>query len=128
MPPLHILEQVGGGNIIEDRELRRCDIDEVIEEITTIHDDIFPELPLFIIAFRFFKQPQEVCCTALVDPLTHWLISLESCCSKYHCLPYEGGLFDQPAWVPELFELITTTRNEFERDRNDEMMKESKTN
>lgn len=34
-------------------------------------------------------------------------------CKEFHCLPYEGGYFDQPAQWIEAFELIQNVIGEY---------------
>lgn len=40
-------------------------------------------------------------------------------CKEFHCLPFEGGYFDQPAKWIEAFELIQNTINQYEANRKE---------
>ena len=41
-----------------------------------------------------------------VAPDVRCILKLYSRCQKYHCLPYSGGVLEQPAWIMDLFGLI----------------------
>ena len=36
----------------------------------------------------------------------HYILKLYSRCQQYHCLPYAGGILNQPAWIMDLFSVI----------------------
>ena len=109
-------ELAGGGEFLEETEKRLCTLDDVMERVEAVSDRM-PDLPVYEIVRRFFGRPQELCIVALVDPWIHWCISLESACDKYGIPPYEGGWFDQPLWVINLFDEIRSVRGDFESRR-----------
>jgi len=121
MPPLSVLEQVGGGSIIEDRDFKTLGPDEVVDELVRIQDDHFPDLPLYEIVRLFFQHPKELCITGITDPWTNWVIGMEASCKKYGTLPYVGAWLDQPMWVIDVFDEIAITTNLFERKRQKEL-------
>jgi hypothetical protein len=40
-------------------------------------------------------------------------------CKDFHCLPFAGGLFDQPAIYVEAFELIQSVINQYKANRKE---------
>jgi len=48
---------------------------------------------------------------------------MEDACNNYHCLPYKGGLLDQPIYILESFNVIRGEKNRYERVRADKLMK-----
>jgi hypothetical protein len=48
---------------------------------------------------------------------------LESACFNYHCLPYDGGIFDQPLYLMEAFNIIRSTKNRYENKNIEEITK-----
>jgi len=71
------------------------------------------------------KNP-EICLTAFVDQSLGELVDMESSCSIYHCLPYSGALLDQPQFYLDVFSVIQTERNRYERTRSDKLLAQSK--
>jgi len=122
---MSVLEQVGGGQIIEDRDFKLLEPDGLIEELEKIQADNFPDLPLFEIVRMFFQHPLELCVTGITDPWTNWVIGMEAACKRYGTLPYVGAWLDQPLWVIDTFEEIAITSNIFDRRRAAEIDKKS---
>jgi len=115
-----MMEQMGGADLLSDRETRLCTLQDVMERVEAT-SDLFPDLPIFDVVRRFFNSPKELCLTAVVDPWVRWCLDVESACEKYGVLPYEGGWFDQPEWVILLFDEIRSVRNSFESGRMNEL-------
>lgn len=44
-------------------------------------------------------------------------------CKTYHCLPYAGGLLEQPHWIMEAFDIIEA----FMKQKKDEQQREAET-
>ena len=42
----------------------------------------------------------------------NYILSLFFKCEKYRALPYPGGVLSQPAWLMNLFDTITSVREE----------------
>jgi hypothetical protein len=71
----------------------------------------------------FFQNPKELCVTGITDSWTNWLLGMEAACKRYGTLPFAGGWLDQPLWVIDIFEEITSTQVIFERKRMAEQAK-----
>jgi len=107
-----------------------CTIDEYIEILFGLLDQLPPHMenmPAFEAALRLLR-PQDVCCTGILlnEPWLNMLIGLESTCSEYHVLPYEGGLFEQPQYIFDSFNAIRAARNEYHRISMEETMSKAK--
>jgi hypothetical protein len=48
---------------------------------------------------------------------TGWLITLRQRCERYRCLPYPGGLLEQPAWLMRLFDVMDARREHHRREQ-----------
>ena len=42
----------------------------------------------------------------------NYILSLFFKCEKYRTLPYPGGVLSQPAWIMNLFDTITSLRDD----------------
>ena len=51
---------------------------------------------------------------------------MESFCTEYHKLPFEGAALDQPADLIDVFNIIRGIRNEYQWRKNQQMMEEAK--
>jgi len=52
------------------------------------------------------------CCPLrCISPMTHELVGLYNMCKDLGCLPYEGGLMDQPATLVQGFKVIANEIN-----------------
>jgi hypothetical protein len=56
------------------------------------------------------------------------LIDLEDSCFSYHCLPYEGGLLDQPLYLIEAFNVIRSEKNKYDNKKFEDGLKDIKSN
>lgn len=95
----------------------------MLEILAELQGKISAGLPVFQILFTYFKT---VCPVSLTDPSYFELIKMESHARDYHVLPYPGGTLDQPNLVMEAFDVISTARNWYERDRMKKVTEEMK--
>ena len=51
---------------------------------------------------------------------------MESFCTEYHVLPFEGAALDQPADLIDVFNTIRCVRNEYQWRKNQEQLAEAK--
>ena len=79
--------------------------------------ELSPGVSLFEILEKFFKG---VCPRSIVNMEDMDLVVLESFCSEYGSLPFDGGTMDQPNLVIECFNAIRAGKNDFEEKRNKE--------
>ena len=110
---LYVLEGYVQGN--DDEELV-AEIDDIFEELTIV-EETFPDIPPFEALRLYFTSPLEVCPTAMMDPYLVFLIEAEQAAREYNVLPYDGGLWDQPRALLNIFSAIRTERNHYERIR-----------
>ncbi len=105
---------------------RREILDEarVLEELDYVLDK-YPDMPPFEALQTYFRNPHEVCPTALVGLDLAHLIEAEQATREYHTLPFDGGLWDQPQVLLEIFSLIRTERNQYERIRIAKLSKQT---
>lgn len=81
----------------------------MLEEIS----EIYPNRPIFDIVQTYFKP---VCPESLVDPFfLHWAI-VEASCKEYGWTVKET--LENPDWILELFNFLTTGRNQFAREKD----------
>jgi len=106
-------------------EDRTVDKKGIFEELETI-EAVFPHLSPFEILRTYFAFPKEVCPTGLVDIHHNFILEMESSCREYSCLPYEGGLLDQPLVLNEVFHVIQSEKASYERTRMSKLQKETK--
>lgn len=86
-------------------------------------------MPAFEIIQKLLKagnNNKEVCCSAFIDLEFGTAIDMESSCSAYHVLPYEGGYLDQPTRMMEMFEVIRSEKQRFENVQADKLLSDSK--
>jgi len=88
--------------------------EEVLEKIEDF-GSVWPDMPPFEVVMNYFKNPKELCITSLYDQNSARLIELEAACDKYHSLPYEGGIEDQPTIFLEAFAALREAQNEYYR-------------
>jgi len=97
---------------------RKCPHQEELnwEEIYEAIDDFVlqnPQQSEYDALFFLLK----ICPVGLpVEDELFWL-DLEAHCSQYHCLPYPGGLLDQPARIMDAFAIIRSVRNRYEQEK-----------
>lgn len=89
----------------------------MLEILGELQEKIGAGMPVFQILLTYFRK---LCPASLIDPRFHELIKMESHARDYHVLPYPGGSLDQPNLVIEAFDVISTARNWYERDRMEE--------
>lgn len=90
--------------------------EEVLEKIDS-YSSVWPDMPPFEVVQHYFRNPKELCITGLSDYDAARLIELEAACDKYHCLPYDGGIEDQPTILLEAFSAIREASNEYYREK-----------
>ena len=98
---------------------------DLFEELDYI-EEVFPDIPPFEALRLYFTAPKEVCPTSMIDPYLMFLMEAEQASREYHTLPFEGGLWDQPKVLLEVFSSIRTERNHYERIRFEKLQKKSK--
>jgi len=108
-------------NVIGE-ERKTLDKEGIFEELETL-EAVFPHLSPFEILRSYFSQPREVCPTGIVDPHHNFLLEMEFSCREYNCLPFEGGLLDQPLILMEVFRTIQAEKASYERSRMSKMKK-----
>lgn len=112
-------------------EIRDFNLRGLLDWLDNLSDDVFPDAPPFELLKRFAQgrdetgRPKEVCVEAFSDLELGSLIDLEDSCHSYRCLPYEGGLFDQPNYIMEAFNIIRATKNKYNNAKMDEALKKS---
>ena len=97
-------------------EKKEMTLDDIFEELTIV-EETFPDIPPFEALRLYFTSPLEVCPTAMMDPYLVFLIEAEQAAREYNVLPYDGGLWDQPRALLNIFSAIRTERNHYERIR-----------
>jgi len=107
--------------------------EDLLDWLYDLQENNFPDAPAFELLQRFIKKPGafekgEVCLTGLIDFELGEIIDLESACHNYHCLPYAGGLFDQPIKLIETFNVIRATRNKYDNLKIEQITKDVKNN
>ena len=55
-----------------------------------------------------------------------FLLETEQSAREYHQLPFDGGLWDQPRQLLDIFTTIRAERNQYERIRYEQMERKSK--
>jgi hypothetical protein len=60
------------------------------------------------------------------DRETLYIIKLYSRCLRYSVLPYYGGIMDQPAWIMELFDVITGKKESYEKEQSERIEQEAR--
>ena len=45
-----------------------------------------------------------------------YIMSLYARCQQYNCLPYAGGVLNQPAWIMDLFAVIENRQAAHDRE------------
>ena len=110
---------------IIEHEKKNLNIDDLFIELARAND-YHPNTSPFEVLRFFFNEGKEICPTSLVDPYLNFLIETEHASREYHALPFEGGLWDQPLQLLEVFNAIATERNRFERQRIEEVTKKGK--
>lgn len=103
-------------------ELSKENFIELLDAISFL----FPSMPTFEVLRLYFSQPKEVCPTAFIDEEALYMLETEQSCREYHVLPFEGGMWNQPKKLIHYFTHIRTVRNEYERQRMEQIKKESK--
>lgn len=98
--------------------------DDLLEWLYQINEEYFPDAPSFELLKRFIRK--EVCLTAYVDFELGELVDLEDSCHNYHCLPYDGGLFDQPIYLLQAFNVIRGEKNKYEKIKADKLLSDLK--
>jgi hypothetical protein len=97
----------------EITEIKEVDVDgffEILNEIAVI----YPSRPIFDIITMYFKP---VCPESLIDPFyLHWAL-VESSCKEYGWTVQET--LDNPDWLLETFNFLTTGRNQFARKKDE---------
>jgi hypothetical protein len=98
---------------------------DLFDELDYI-EEVFPDIPPFEALRLYFTAPKEVCPTSMIDPYLMYLMEAEQASREYHTLPFEGGLWDQPRALLDIFGAIRTERNHYERIRFEKMQKKAK--
>jgi len=98
--------------------------EEFLQWLYDTNDLYVPDMPPFefIQALVKPRTQKEVCITAFIDPSLAYYIDLESACKEYKNLPFEGGIFDQPQYILDVFSTIRQERNRYEKVRADKLM------
>ena len=104
---------------------KNLDIDDLFIELA-IANEFHPNTAPFEVLRQFFNSDKEICPTSLVDPYLTFLIEAEHASREYHTLPFDGGLWDQPLQLIEVFNSIATERNRFDRQRIEKLTKSTK--
>jgi hypothetical protein len=101
--------------------------DEFLQWLYDTNERYIPNMPAFEFVQGLLKSKNpEICLTAFVDSSLGEIVDMESSCSIYHCLPYKGALLDQPQYYLDVFSVIQTERNRYERTRSDKLLAQSK--
>lgn len=101
---------------------RALTLSEVLDELDKVSECI-PDIPAFEALRLYFVS---VCPTGLIDPLVLFYIEAEQAVREYHTLPFKGGLWDQPKLLLDMFTVIRSERNQYERIRMEEISRKAK--
>lgn len=102
-------------------EKRTLTAEEILEELGIIEEN-FPDMPAFEALKLYFPA---VCPTSLTDHHLLFYIETEQAVREYNTLPFDGGLWDQPYLLLEIFTVIRSVRNQYDRIRFEEMSKKA---
>lgn len=74
-----------------------------------------PDVPIFYHFYYLFEREYGVCPIPFLKREFEELIILQDHCERYSCLPFNGNLESQPAWLINSFTEIVAAKNEFSR-------------
>lgn len=114
-----------GGILAESENVNRIGVLEILNR----YDDFLPSKPTFV---RLIQgeypfpdgQRKEICPIGLIDESDREIIELESFCSEYHCLPYTGGMDQQPALMVQAFNIIRGVKVDYQTRKMENARKE----
>ena len=106
----------------EDKDLK---LEDLFEELTRIENTL-TNIPPFEVLRLYFVQPKEACPTSMLDPYFQYLIDAEQASRDYHVLPFDGGLWDQPLQLLQIFTAVRYERAHYERIRFERIEKKMK--
>jgi hypothetical protein len=92
----------------------------LLEWLYQLNEEYFPDAPSFELLKRFVRK--EICLTAYIDFELGEFVDLEDSCHNYHSLPYAGGLFDQPIYLMQAFNVIRGEKNKYEKTKADKLL------
>jgi hypothetical protein len=104
------------------------DSETFLDWLYDFNETFKPEMPAFEIINKLINpaNKNKICMSSFIDMELGYLVDLESSCNNYHCLPYEGGLLDQPMMLMDVFGVIRGERNKFEAQKADALMQNLK--
>jgi len=110
------------GNMTGERESRQFTVDSIYElllEYSTYPlPGVKPGVNPFVLCMNLFP---EICPVGLIDDEFGNYIQVDSLCTRYHVLPFAGGLLDQPSLMIDCFDTIATAEADFNNDSIEKM-------
>jgi len=97
--------------------------EEFLEVLAELRDNFYPDWSLFDVHKAHFPQ---LCGEAVIDQVSLYYMNLETTASTYHTLPESGGIWDQPQYVLDMFDIIRGERARAERQSLEEARKKFK--
>jgi len=103
-------------------EKKQLTLENLFEELDKVEDN-FPSMPPFEALRMYFT---ETCPQSIMDSYYMFLLETEQSAREYHQLPFDGGLWDQPRQLLDIFTTIRSERNQYERIRYEQMERKNK--
>lgn len=96
-------------------------------------DVIAPNTPSFVLLISggiLFTDGGKrlVCPIGLLDEQDMAILEMESFCSEYSCLPYNGGIESQPAKIVQAFNVIRSVKIGYQARKTEKMTRDQKKN